>query len=200
MSDTQGQFHTYAVEWTSSSISWIIDGTTVRTLTPADADPGQYPQTPCQLKVGAWSAGDPQNNAQGTITWAKGPTDFSAGPFSMVVQSISVVDYSTGTSYSYGDQSGSWSSIEASGGKVGGNAGGDYGSAPAPAASYPAASGSAPPSVSFTSYPGLPPGWTVNPSTGKVIAPSSASVGKQSPLRGPVHEHQANNFCSQPPN
>lgn len=39
----------------------------------------------------------------------------------MYLKSMTVTDYSTGTSYSYGDQSGSWESIIANGGKVNGN-------------------------------------------------------------------------------
>jgi hypothetical protein len=59
-------FHTYSVDWTSEQIVWQIDGQTVRVLTQANADVGQYPQTPMQIKVGAWSGGDP-SNAPGTI-------------------------------------------------------------------------------------------------------------------------------------
>ena len=114
------------MEWTEEQIVWQIDGTTVRVLAAADAEKGQYPQTPCQLKVGSWSGGDP-SNAEGTIKWAKGPTDYSQGPFTMYVQSISVTDYSTGTEYKYGDQSGDWTSIVSTGGKVNGNAGGKRG-------------------------------------------------------------------------
>lgn len=180
------EFHTYGVEWTESQIEWQIDGVTVRTLQASDAD-GQFPQTPCQLKIGPWSAGDP-GNAQGTIAWSKGPTDFSAGPFTMVVQSVKAVDYSTGSQYTYGGQSGAWSSIESSGGKVNGNVGGSFSDNSAPAAA-PAVSGapsgaagglpftsvSANVAASATSLPGLPSGWTVNPSSGKVIPPSSAA-------------------------
>lgn len=39
----------------------------------------------------------------------------------MYLKSMTVTDYSTGNSYSYGDQSGSWESIVANGGKVNGN-------------------------------------------------------------------------------
>jgi hypothetical protein len=61
----QNSFHTYTIDWTASSIAWQIDGATVRTLVP-DAAKGQYPQTPMQIKLGAWSGGDPAN-APGTI-------------------------------------------------------------------------------------------------------------------------------------
>ncbi|KAJ5217051.1 hypothetical protein N7468_010059 [Penicillium chermesinum] len=116
------EFHTYSVDWTSNQIVWAIDGQTVRVLTPSTADPGQYPQTPMMIKVGIWAGGDP-SNPQGTIDWAGGVTDYSQGPFQMYMKSMTVTDYSTGTSYSYGDKTGNWQSIIAAGGKVNGNSG-----------------------------------------------------------------------------
>jgi hypothetical protein len=136
----QEGFHTYTIDWTANHVVFQIDGNTVRTLTPENADANQYPQTPMMIKIGAWAGGDP-SNPQGTIReysgpadvddgqltfvleWAGGTTDFSAGPFTMHCKSISVIDYSTGTQYKYGDQSGTWQSIQAVGGSVGGNEG-----------------------------------------------------------------------------
>lgn len=183
--NTQGTFHTYGVEWTDSQIVWSVDGQTVRTLQASDAN-GQFPQTPCQLRFGSWSGGDP-SNPQGTINWAEGPTDYSQGPFTMVVSSVSVVDYSTGSSYNYEDQSGDWTSISSKGGRVNGNVGADYSNQAAPAVTgapgssirpvwAPPASGSA--TVTYTNYPGLPSGWSVDPTSGKVIPPSAAPVSK----------------------
>ncbi|KAL2870957.1 glycoside hydrolase family 16 protein [Aspergillus lucknowensis] len=113
-------FHTYTIDWTSSHIVWQIDGKTVRVLTPESASTNQYPQTPMMVKIGVWAGGDP-NNAPGTIQWAGGQTDYSAGPFTMYVKSLKVTDYSTGTSYTYGDKSGTWQSIVSEGGEVNGN-------------------------------------------------------------------------------
>lgn len=110
-------FHTYSVDWTAAQIVWQVDGVTVRVLTYADAATGQYPQTPMVIKVGAWSGGDP-SNPPGTIEWAGGETDYSAGPFTMYLKSIQVSDYSTGTSYSYSGTSGTWQSIVSNGGKI----------------------------------------------------------------------------------
>lgn len=198
------QFHKYTVDWTEDRIVWQIDGVTVRVLN-ANAANGQYPQTPMQFKFGAWSGGDP-SNAQGTITWAHGPTDYSKGPFTMVVQSIAVTDYSTGTQYKYGDTSGAWTSIESVGGKVNGNANGASGvDTSAPAITSTAGGNVVPfqgthqsntvyvtPSVYpwvpqattlttgttvATTYPGLPSGWTVT-SGGKVVPPSAAPAGE----------------------
>lgn len=112
------KFHTYSLDWTVESTEWLIDGTVVRTLKPADVKGDFYPQTPMQVRLGAWGAGD-KDNEQGTIRWSGGPIDYSKAPFDMVVKDIKVVDYSTGTAYRYTDQTGRWQSIEAVGGKVG---------------------------------------------------------------------------------
>ncbi|KAL5334256.1 concanavalin A-like lectin/glucanase domain-containing protein [Aspergillus crustosus] len=113
-------FHTYTIDWTSSHIVWQIDGETVRVLTPESAETDQYPQSPMMVKIGAWAGGDP-NNDQGTIQWAGGETDYSNGPFTMFLKSLQATDYSTGTSYTYGDKSGTWQSIVSEGGEVNGN-------------------------------------------------------------------------------
>ncbi|KAE8350719.1 concanavalin A-like lectin/glucanase domain-containing protein [Aspergillus coremiiformis] len=115
-------FKTYTIDWDSNRILWQIDGNTVRTLEEKNAK-GQYPQTPCYIKVGSWAGGDP-SNSPGTIQWAGGPVDYSKGPFTMYVKSIRVTDYSTGSSYEYSDKSGSWKSIKAIGGTVKGDGSG----------------------------------------------------------------------------
>lgn len=43
----------------------------------------------------------------------------------MYLKSLDVTDYSTGSSYSYGDKSGSWQSIISEGGQINGNSGGE---------------------------------------------------------------------------
>jgi beta-glucanase (GH16 family) len=113
-------FHTYSVDWTADQIVWSIDGVTVRAMTQAEAVSGQYPQTPMYIKVGIWAGGDP-SNAAGTIEWAGGETDYSAGPFTMYMQSIHVTDYSTGSEYSYSGTSGTWESIVSTGGQINSN-------------------------------------------------------------------------------
>lgn len=199
--NNQGQFITYTVEWTESQIIWSVGGTVVRVLTPATADANQYPQSPMRVKFGAWSGGD-SANAAGTIAWARGPTDYSKGPFTMTVQNIQITDYSTGTQYKYGDTSGSWQSIQAIGGKVNGNAGGaasSVASAAVPAVtsaspSIPAGFGNTHGSTSTltgwpwvatttlstatqaaTSAAGIPSGWVITAS-GKIVPASSAAV------------------------
>ena len=75
-----------------------------------------------QIKVGSWAGGDP-SNPQGTIEWAGGPVDYSAGPFTMYLKSMSVADYSTGSSYSYSGTAGTWQSIDSNGGQINGQGG-----------------------------------------------------------------------------
>lgn len=205
VSDTQGDFHTYDVEWTENQIVWSIDGNTVRVLNANDAD-DQYPQTPMQLKLGSWAGGDP-SNTQGTIDWAGGLTDYSAGPFTMYVSSVSVVDFSTGKSYSYGDRSGSWESIESDGGQINGNSGGSATVTAAPAITsttsgyvgWDGTHATDTATVSYTSLPGLPSGWVVS-SSGKVVPPSAAPVSKLHPALSLMPRSCADPPHSQRPN
>ena len=134
---SQSDFKTYTIDWTADQTVWQIDRETVRVLTANEAAPDQYPQTPMQVKLGAWSGGDPAN-APGTIEWAQGPTDYTQGPYTMVVQSLQVTDYSTGTQYVYNGNDGSWQSIVAVDGEVNPNGDGNNMSAePAPAVIEP---------------------------------------------------------------
>lgn len=120
----QTTMNTYAIDWTSDRVIWYVNGVAVRTLT--NPGTGYYPQTPMQIRFGSWAGGD-SDNAAGTIEWAGGVTDYSAGPFLYYVKSLSVQDYSTGTKYTYSDQSGNWSSIESTGGTINGNLDGSAG-------------------------------------------------------------------------
>lgn len=221
--NNQGQFITYTVEWTESQIIWSVGGTVVRVLTPATADANQYPQSPMRVKFGAWSGGD-SANAAGTIAWARGPTDYSKGPFTMTVQNIQITDYSTGTQYKYGDTSGSWQSIQAIGGKVNGNAGGaasSVASAAVPAVtsaspSIPAGFGNTHGSTSTltgwpwvatttlstatqaaTSAAGIPSGWVITAS-GKIVPASSAAVRMSNSMPNSLILFIQTQVCSRP--
>lgn len=110
-------YHNYTLDWNEESLTWYIDGEAVRTL--QNNTSSGYPQTPMRIFAGIWAGGD-SSNAAGTIEWAGGATDYADAPFSMYIQSLVVSDYSTGTEYSYGDDSGSWESIVAKNGKVNG--------------------------------------------------------------------------------
>jgi len=63
---SQDDFHTYSLEWTQEKLDWIINGQVVRTLKPSDVKGDFYPQTPMQVRLGSWAAGDPDNE-EGTI-------------------------------------------------------------------------------------------------------------------------------------
>lgn len=111
-SNIQSEWHNYTNVWTEEKLEWWLDGTLLRTLYPADAnDTWAYPQTPMSLRLGIWAGGD-SSQAQGTIEWAGGATDYSTGPFTMYVQSVRVTDYSKGSTYEYTDNSGNYTSIK----------------------------------------------------------------------------------------
>jgi len=107
-------FHTYTIDWQQDSTTWSIDGKVVRTLNFADALDGKnYPQTPSNIRLGNWVAGQP-GGSKGTIDWAGGIADLTKAPFDMFVKSISITNYNPAASYSYGDKTGSWQSIQKS--------------------------------------------------------------------------------------
>ncbi|KUI59275.1 putative glycosidase crf1 [Cytospora mali] len=112
MADTQTDFHNYTIVWTKETLTWMVDGSSVRTLAYADANGGDnYPQTPMRVKLGIWAGGDP-SNSEGTIEWAGGETDYDDGPFTAYVKSVSITNYNPASTYTYGDLTGSYSSIE----------------------------------------------------------------------------------------
>lgn len=173
--NNQADYLVYTIDWTADRIVWSVGSTVVRTLTYAGAEANQYPQTPMQVKFGSWSGGDPAN-APGTIEWARGPTNYAAGPFTMYVKNIKITDYSTGTQYRYGDMTGSWQSIVADGGQVNGNLGasGSPYTTPTTTNGGSGSTGGNPgPAVSPT-IPNLPSGWVMRPD-GKIVPVGSAS-------------------------
>lgn len=112
VSNPQGGFHNYTTRWTKESIQWFIDGAPVRELKYEDANGGQsFPQTPMNVRLGIWAAGDSKNNNY-TIAWAGGETDYDDGPYTMYVKSARITDFSKGKEYKYGDQTGSWRCIQ----------------------------------------------------------------------------------------
>lgn len=121
MANPQEDFHNYTLDWTKERTQWWLDGKMVRQLNFGDALPGgkNYPQTPMNIRIGVWSGGDAKNNHPDTVTWAGGPTDFSQGPFSMVLQSVYAKDYTSAKEYSWEgmDASGSWEKVKVIEGK-----------------------------------------------------------------------------------
>ncbi|KAL6926077.1 hypothetical protein ACO0SA_002643 [Hanseniaspora valbyensis] len=107
--------HNYTVDWTNEHVKWYIDGELVRTLLNTSSQ--GFPQTPMAIYVGVWAGGDP-SNSEGTIEWAGGETDYNDAPFTMLLQSMMIENYSTGTSYTYSGTTGDWESIEAVDGEV----------------------------------------------------------------------------------
>ena len=107
----QTQFHTYALDWSPTSLVWSIDGTIVRTLTPADAG-NEYPQTPMMISLSLWDGGDP-DGAKGTQDWAGGITPIPPPEnYTMYIKSVKVQNANPGHQYQYTDRSGNWKSIK----------------------------------------------------------------------------------------
>ncbi|KAI8945886.1 concanavalin A-like lectin/glucanase domain-containing protein [Xylaria longipes] len=96
VANPQSVVHTYTIDWTKDYVHWIIDGNLVRELKYSDAKGGtRFPQTPCQLKLGAWVAGN-SKAPEGTVEWAGGLADFSKGPYTAYYQKVTIQDYSNG--------------------------------------------------------------------------------------------------------
>ncbi|RPA85392.1 concanavalin A-like lectin/glucanase [Ascobolus immersus RN42] len=122
---SHADWHTYRIVWKPQYIHWFIDGVLVRELTPEGTkkykgEHTHFPRSPMEVKIGAWAAGDKLagDYTEGRAKWAGGLTDFSKGPFTMVVESVRVVDYSKGKSYFYADKSGTLESVRAEGGEI----------------------------------------------------------------------------------
>jgi beta-glucanase (GH16 family) len=65
---TQDGFHNYTIDWTKDRTQWYVDGKMVRELKPEEALGGKnYPQTPMNIRIGAWAGGDVNNNNPGTV-------------------------------------------------------------------------------------------------------------------------------------
>ncbi|KAJ5970151.1 Concanavalin A-like lectin/glucanase subgroup [Penicillium vulpinum] len=108
-------FHTYTIQWSKDTINWLIDGANIRTLNYNDAQGGaRFPQTPMNIHLGIWAGGAP-TNPEGTITWAGGLTDYSQGPYSMYIKSVTVKNANPAESYTWTDKSGSAESIKFTG-------------------------------------------------------------------------------------
>jgi len=107
-----GEFHNYTIIWTEQELQFWLDDKNVRTVTAGTGEPGTYPQTPCHINLSLWAGGDPDNEP-GVIAWAGGETNYDAGPYTMKIKSLKVVDgHQNATSYSYKDETGSHASIK----------------------------------------------------------------------------------------
>jgi hypothetical protein len=111
VANNQNDFHKYALHWTAESLTWIVDDKPTRTLNFADANGGKnYPQTPCNVRLGNWPGGDSEN--EGTRQWAGGNVTYDDAPFTMTVKSIKVINYSPGKEYEWTDKTGDFKSIK----------------------------------------------------------------------------------------
>lgn len=116
----QDDFHNYTIDWKKGQIEWYVDGKKIRTLTPEEAKNGtRYPQTPMNIRLGAWAAGDPNKNDPGVVEWAGGVTNFDKGPYTMTIQSVYAEDYTSAAKYSWADMdsSGNWDKVKVIEGK-----------------------------------------------------------------------------------
>ncbi|KAL2860779.1 glycoside hydrolase family 16 protein [Aspergillus lucknowensis] len=109
------EFHNYTTYWDQDKLEWWVDNKLLRTLTYDEAKNKStgdsiFPQTPCNVRIGIWPAGD-ESNSEGTIEWAGGEVNYDEGPYTMTVAQVRVHDFHTGKEYEYGDNSGTWQSI-----------------------------------------------------------------------------------------
>ena len=115
--EPRDDFHTYTIDWTKDYIRWSLDGEVIRDAKQSEFG-DKWPQTPCQLKIGAWPAGD--SPMEGTSQWAGGKVNWGAGPFAASYKSIKLTDYGGGnagaTEYTYDGTSGDWNKIIVKGG------------------------------------------------------------------------------------
>jgi hypothetical protein len=124
LSDTFDNYHTYEVQWTPDSITWLVDGQVGRTLLRADtwnasANQWNFPQTPARVQLSLWPGGL-STSAPGTIAWAGGLVNWDSidiqtnGYYYATFESVTVECYNTtsppgtntGVSYTYDNYAG----------------------------------------------------------------------------------------------
>ncbi|KAK6539173.1 hypothetical protein TWF694_009417 [Orbilia ellipsospora] len=81
--DTYSEWHTYTIDWTPDSITWLVDGQVGRVQKRGDtynATTGnfEFPQTPSRVQLSLWPGGL-ASNGKGTIDWAGGPISWTGG-------------------------------------------------------------------------------------------------------------------------
>jgi len=82
LSDTFNNFHTYEIDWTPDTITWLVDGQVGRTKKRSDtwnatSNQWGFPQTPARVQLSIWPGGL-ASNAPGTIAWAGGLIDWNS--------------------------------------------------------------------------------------------------------------------------
>lgn len=81
LSDTFNNYHTYEIDWTPDSITWLVDGQVGRVKKRSDtwnstSNQWAFPQTPARVQISLWPGGL-KTNGQGTIDWAGGLIDWT---------------------------------------------------------------------------------------------------------------------------
>jgi len=100
LTDTFSNYHNYTIDWQADSLTWLIDGTAVRTLNKEDTlSPDgsyyMYPSTPARVQLSIWPAGIP-SEAPGTVQWAGGmipwndPDYVAQGHYSIIIKSVNI--------------------------------------------------------------------------------------------------------------
>jgi len=124
LSDTFNNYHTYEVDWTPDSITWLVDGQVGRVKKRSDSwnatsNQWAFPQTPARVQLSIWPGGL-ASNGQGTIDWAGGLVDWNSqdiqnnGYYYASFESVTVSCYNatsapgtnTGVSYTYNSAAG----------------------------------------------------------------------------------------------
>ncbi|KAH8684595.1 concanavalin A-like lectin/glucanase domain-containing protein [Tricladium varicosporioides] len=124
LSDTFNNYHTYEIDWTPDTVTWLIDGQVGRTLKRTDTwnattNQWMFPQTPSRVQLSLWPGGL-ASNGKGTIDWAGGLVDWNSadiknnGYYYASFQSVTISCYNattslgsnTGTSYTYNNAAG----------------------------------------------------------------------------------------------
>lgn len=99
LTDTFSNYHTYTIDWQPDTLTFSIDGKTVRTVKKTDTinstGIANYPSTPSRVQLSLWPAGI-SGSPEGTVNWAGGminwndPDYTSAGHFYALVHSVSI--------------------------------------------------------------------------------------------------------------
>jgi beta-glucanase (GH16 family) len=82
VTDTFQNYHTYEIDWTPDTITWLVDGVVGRTKKRTDtwnasANQWDFPQTPARVQLSLWPAGL-ASNGPGTVAWAGGLVDWDS--------------------------------------------------------------------------------------------------------------------------
>jgi len=124
LADTFNNYHTYEIDWTPDTITWLVDGQVGRVKKRADtwnatSNQWMFPQTPARVQLSLWPAGLASNGI-GTVDWAGGLVDWNSadiknnGYYYATFESVTMSCYNassapgtnTGVSYTYNGYAG----------------------------------------------------------------------------------------------